>query len=110
MSTFIIKVSERGIERFSYRGQDLEWLQQQVGGYIEAVNNQFPDPSIVILCNDEGLVHDLPVFCRTRKTAFFGSILVLAEHTTFRGVEFCGLSENQCAIVHEHIELLVQVS
>jgi hypothetical protein len=110
MSTFIIKVSDRGIERFSYRGQDLEWLQQQVGGYIEAANNQFPDPSIVILCNEEGLIQDLPVFCRTRKELFSGSILVLSEHTTVRGVEFCGLSENQCAIAYEHLELLVKVS
>jgi hypothetical protein len=38
---------------------NLTWMQQQVGGYIEAIS--LLDDGTVMYCNEEGKIHNLPV-------------------------------------------------
>ena len=61
--------------RVTWVSNTLESLQRQVQGYIETVT--FPDLRIVIICNEEGVIKELPVNCSVHGELFFGNIVVL---------------------------------
>ena len=39
----------------------LKSLQNTVGGYIEVISMDHLDPNIILICNEEGKIKDLPV-------------------------------------------------
>ena len=39
----------------------LKSLQNTVGGYIEVISMDHLDPNIILICNEEGKIRDLPV-------------------------------------------------
>lgn len=53
---------------------DLETLQILVGGYIEAVNI---DSDLVVVCNEEGMINDLPFNTKLCGHYFFGTIALV---------------------------------
>lgn len=62
----------------------LEALQKNVGGYIEAVTIA---KDLVIVCNEEGLLRNLPYNCRICGVDFVGTILMVGRD----GEEFADL-------------------
>lgn len=62
----------------------LETLQRNVGGYIEAVTLA---KDLVIICNEEGLLQDLPYNCTICGMEFVGTILMVGVD----GEEFADL-------------------
>lgn len=49
-------------------------LQRLVGGYIETVT--FPDLDVVVICNEEGLLRNLPYCCTICGVQFHGDVVV----------------------------------
>ncbi len=62
----------------------LENLQTAVGGYIEVVRLAV---DAAVICNEEGLIHNLPYNCTIAGVALFGDILMVGVD----GEEFCSL-------------------
>ena len=63
---------------------ELRELQDIVGGYIETVMLR---PGLIVVCNEEGLINDMPFNCRVGQIMFFGTIIVLgAEGEEFTDV------------------------
>ena len=62
----------------------LEAFQKNVGGYIETVTLA---RDLVIICNEEGLLLDLPYNCTIRGVDFVGPILMVGV----KGDEFADL-------------------
>lgn len=61
----------------------LENLQKTVGGYIETVNVA----GIVIICDEEGRIKDLPFNCNIGMTSFVGPVIFAG----IKGDEFASL-------------------
>lgn len=70
----------------------LESLQQKVLGYIETVTLA---PGITIICNEEGILLDLPWNCYLNGVDFFGPIIICGT----KGDEFADLSEKNIRIM-----------
>lgn len=51
----------------------LESLQKTVGGYIETV---FLARDMVVICNEEGRLRELPVNCNIRGIEFCGTVII----------------------------------
>ena len=62
----------------------LENLQKHVGGYLEYVR---VSKNMVILCNEEGLLQQLPYNCTVGNIPFVGTIILIGT----RDGEFCDL-------------------
>ena len=62
----------------------LENLQRYVGGYIETVTIA---SDLVIICNEEGLLHGLPYNCTIAGCQFVGEIIICGV----KGDEFADL-------------------
>ena len=60
----------------------LEALQKQVGGHIEAVTL---GPDLCAICNEEGLLMDLPYMGSINHIPFFGPVLLVGVN----GEDFC---------------------
>ena len=60
----------------------LEALQKQVGGHIEAVTL---GPDLCAICNEEGLLMDLPYMGSINRIPFFGPVLLVGVN----GEDFC---------------------
>ena len=64
----------------------LEALQKQVGGHIEAVT---VGPDLCAICNEEGLLMDLPYMGSINRIPFFGPVLLVGVN----GEDFCDVPE-----------------
>ena len=71
----------------------LEALQQEVGGYIEAVTLPY---GAAIICNEEGRILGLPDNGRVCGVDFVGTILVVGRN---KG-EFCDVPEADFLMYH----------
>ena len=60
----------------------LEALQKQVGGHIETVTL---GSGFCAICNEEGLLMDLPYNCMINGALFFGPVLLVGVN----GEDFC---------------------
>lgn len=60
----------------------LEALQKQVGGHIETVTL---GPDFCVICNEEGLLMDLPYMGLINGVPFFGPVLLVGVD----GEDFC---------------------
>lgn len=54
----------------------LEAMQRIVEGYIEVVNL---GDGVLVVCNEEGLIRDMPLNCRIGQIVLFGPVIVLGE-------------------------------
>ncbi|MDF0553128.1 DUF3846 domain-containing protein [Kamptonema sp. UHCC 0994] len=95
-------INSNGIEaKKSEQMLTLKEMQQLVGiqgesAYIEAVYNQFTDPTIVLLCDDEFLLKGFSPTCKTKAgLTLHGQVLVLSTTDS----DFCLLTEEQFAIL-----------
>lgn len=96
-------INNAGIHRLEVAEKlHLADLQNRVGvegesAYIEYVRHQFSDPSIDLICDDEGLLKELPVTCITRRSiALRGQVIAAAS--TADG-DTVGLTEAQFQLV-----------
>ncbi|WP_370802692.1 DUF3846 domain-containing protein [Agathobaculum sp.] len=71
----------------------LEALQQEVGGYIEAVTLPY---GAAIICNEEGRILGLPDNGRVCGVDFVGTILVVGRNKD----EFCDVPEADFLMYH----------
>lgn len=55
----------------------LDEFQKIVGGYIETVTLMDEDPQVVIICNEEGKLLDLPYNCTINGDDFVGPIIAV---------------------------------
>lgn len=85
----IIKHPEEPVGRECEIENDLKTLQRIVDGYIETVSI---GNNIVIICNEEGRLRDLPYNCDVIHLGFVGTIICAGVH----GEEFsdCPISMN----------------
>lgn len=61
------------IPRSVWVSDTLENLQRQVGGYIETV---MLDEDLVVICNEEGRLRNLPYNCEVEGIQFYGDIII----------------------------------
>ena len=55
---------------------ELETLQRWVGGYIETYALCY-NPAVIVICNEEGKITNLPYNCRLGGEHFVGPILIV---------------------------------
>lgn len=96
-------INSTGIHRLEVEKKlELADLQNRVGvegedALIEYVRNQFPDPNIDLICDEEFLYKELPLTCITRRSiALCGQVIAAAA--TEDG-ETIGLTETQFQLV-----------
>ena len=96
-------INSTGIHKLEVEEKlELADLQNRVGvegeaAFIEYVRNQFPDPAIDLICDDEFLFKELPLTCITRRSiALCGQVIAAAS--THDG-ETIGLTEAQFQLV-----------
>lgn len=82
----LVKAPEEEIGHITRIRNKLKDLQKAVGGYIEAVTIS---PDIVILCNEEGRLDNLPYNCEIAGISFVGTIIAVGVD----GEEFSDLPE-----------------
>ncbi len=72
--------------------ESLEAMQALVGGLIERVK-LIPGRSIVLICNEEGIMRALPPnrYITPRGRTIVGDFFVVKERSTPQGVEFVSL-------------------
>ena len=69
----IIKRTDEEIGHKTAISNTLKNLQTHVGGYIECVTLS---PELVIICNEEGRIRNLPYNCRIAGVDFYGDIII----------------------------------
>ncbi len=72
----------------------LEAFQEAIGGYIETVTVA---EDLVIICNEEGRLKNMPFNCEILGVGFVGPILFVGV----KGDEFCSLPEKARKILKE---------
>jgi hypothetical protein len=93
----------------------LEEMQMLVGnpaekGFITLVQNRFSDHSVVIVCDEEGLLKPLPLVAKTRlDDRLFGNLIILRNVPYADGYKLEGLTEQQIIIVREELILAQKV-
>lgn len=75
----------------------LKALQEIVDGYIEVITIT---TDTAIICNEEGLLHDLPYNCEVVGHKFFGTILFIGVD----GAEFDDLGEGAAWILRKAVD------
>lgn len=70
----------------------LKALQTKVEGYIETVGLT---KDITVICNEEGILLDLPWNCRINGIDFFGPVIICGT----KGEEFADLSEKNISVM-----------
>ena len=73
----IIKRPEDEIGVITEIDNKLHEFQKIVGGYIETVTLMDEDPQVVIICNEEGRLLDLPYNCTINGIDFVGPIIAV---------------------------------
>ena len=96
-------INSTGIHRLKVEEKlELADLQNRVGiegepAFIEYVRNQFPEPAIDLICDEEFSFKELPLTCITsRRIALYGQVIAAAS--TDDG-ETIGLTEVQFQLV-----------
>jgi len=104
-------INSTGIHRLEVEEKlELADLQNRVGvegeaAFIEYVRNQFPDPAIDLICDDEFLFKELPLTCITRRSiALCGQVIAAAS--TDEG-ETIGLTEAQYQLVVANLRVSI---
>ena len=107
MKRYAIKINSSGsIERIGWPEKseaELEWMQKQVGGYIETVSCNGP----IMIINEEGKINRLPV--NTLATMIYGMGDFIAGNTLLvkkKGSDLVGLNEPESERV---IDLLMAI-
>lgn len=75
----IIKRADETVGHMTNISNTLENLQRTVGGYIETLTLKHdPEDSkaITIICNEEGLINDMPYNCTLGGHQLFGDIII----------------------------------
>ena len=70
----------------------LEALQKAVGGYIETFTIA---TDLIIICNEEGLLHNLPYNCHIANCPFVGTIVAVSA----KGDEFASIKAQNIPFV-----------
>ena len=70
----IIKRPDEKYGHVTWISDTLANLQRNVGGYIETVT--FPD-GLVVICNEEGKLRNLPENCKVNGVPFVGDIIAV---------------------------------
>jgi hypothetical protein len=89
---------------------ELDQMQNRVGiegesAYVEYVRNQFSDPNIDLICDEEFLHKQLPLTCITRRSiALCGQVIAAA--CTEDG-ETIGLTEAQFQLVSANLTMAI---
>lgn len=84
MSKIRVIIKQPGQKPYvTHISNSLENLQKTVGGYIETVNVA----GIVIICDEEGRIKDLPFNCNIGMTSFVGPVIFAG----IKGDEFASL-------------------
>jgi len=106
-------INSTGIHRLEVEEKlELADLQNRVGvegenALIEYVRNQFPDPAIDLICDEEFLYKELPLTCITpRSIALCGQVIAAAS--TDDG-ETIGLTEAQFQLVAANLTAVVRL-
>jgi hypothetical protein len=73
----IIKRPEDEIGVITEIDNKLNEFQKIVGGYIETVTLMDEEPQVVIICNEEGRLLDLPYNCTINGVDFVGPIIAV---------------------------------
>lgn len=79
---------------------ELEALQQAVGGYIETVTL---DEDVVVICDEEGLIKEYEYNCEVNGVDFVGTILLCG----ISGEEFADVPEDIAAYLLDRDETFV---
>lgn len=75
----IVKMPHEDAGHIEVINNDLHSFQTLVGGYIETVSvkiNPEDEAWMVAICNEEGLISDLPYNCNLFGYDFFGTIIL----------------------------------
>jgi len=106
-------INNTGIHRLEVAEKlQLADLQNRVGvegeaAFIEYVRNQFPDPAIDLICDEEFFYKELPLTCITRRSiAICGQVIAAAS--TDDG-ETIGLTEDQFELVAANLTVVVML-
>lgn len=94
----IIKRPDEEYGHVSWISDTLSNLQKTVEGYIETFT---VSEDVVIICNEEGLIKQLPFNCRLCEQDFFGTIIVAGVN----GDEFDSIPENLTMPVFKQLYL-----
>lgn len=71
----IIKRPDELFGHITWISNTLENLQRNVGGYIETVTLQ-RNPKILMICNEEGKINDLPYNFQMPMDMIFGDVII----------------------------------
>lgn len=71
--------------------RQLEWLQKQVGGYIETVPVEPLDAKLLLICNEEGKLMGLEPNVCIAGDIIMGTIVIVS----YKGEEMVHLTEEQ---------------
>ncbi len=95
----IVKRPDEQFGHVTWVSDSLENLQKTVGGYIETVTL---DNGVVLICNEEGRVRDMPYNFTLRFLYYFNpsdAVEVRPHQMIFGTVIACGAEEDQLADV-----------
>ena len=85
----IVKRPDEDIGHVTSISNTLKNLQNIVGGYIETVTIIAEEPKVVIICNEEGRILNMPYNCTINGIDFCGDIIAVGVD----GDEFADLPE-----------------
>lgn len=73
----IVKSPDEKVGHITYINNSLKDLQDIVDGYIETVTVLDEDPTVVIICNEDGRIMDMPYNCTISGIDFVGTIIAV---------------------------------
>lgn len=82
----ILKKEPSGVYYLKEIPNTLEAMQAEIGGYIETVR---VDDTCCIVCDEEGLIKELPYNAKLAGVHFYGPIFIVGT----KGEEFCDVPE-----------------
>lgn len=85
----IVKRPDEAVGHVTYISNTLKNLQTAVDGYIETVTIIAEEPKVVIICNEEGRILNMPYNCTINDIDFYGDIIAVGVD----GDEFADLPE-----------------
>ena len=102
MSFLVIKPNSVEID---HEPLNLKLMQSLVEGRIEFIREQFSDPTIDLICNDEFLSNDSPLTGATQEQIFLHGT-ILAVGVNLETGETVGLTEEQIEVVRQELEVI----
>ena len=103
-------INRTGIHRLELEEMKLADLQNRVGvegenAYIEYVREQFSDPTIDLICDEEFLLKELPLTCITDKRIKLCGQIIAAACTP--DGDTIGLTESQFQMVCNNLTIAI---